>query len=187
MESSMSNASSRPVGYSGGQKLLHWVIALMLLTLIPVGIYMVQRGAATSFDAVTNQLYTAHKTFGFLVLMLIVLRIALRLRNGTPAQEPGLARMQVVAAEATHGLLYVLMIVVPILGWLGVSAYGATGLLGGFTLPALLGKDTVLGEAILKYHGYAAFAMAGLIAVHIGAALFHRIVLKDGVLRRMLP
>lgn len=183
----MSNATSRPLGYSGGQKLLHWVIALMLLTLIPVGIYMVQRGAATNFDAVTNQLYTAHKTFGFLVLLLIAARIVLRLRKGTPAPEAGLARMQVIAAESTHGLLYLLMIAVPVLGWLGVSAYGATGLLGGFTLPSLLGKDTVLGETILKYHGYAAYAMAGLIAMHIGAALFHRIVLKDGVLKRMLP
>ncbi|MCZ8374875.1 MAG: cytochrome b [Beijerinckiaceae bacterium] len=183
----MSKASSRPISYSGGQKLLHWVIALMLLTLIPVGIYMVQRGAATNFDAVTNQLYTAHKTFGFIVLLLIVLRIALRIRNGAPAPEPGLARVQVIAAESTHGLLYLLMILVPVLGWLGVSAYGATGLLGGFNLPSLLGKDTVLGETILKYHGYAAIAMAGFIAMHVGAALFHRLVLKDGVLKRMLP
>ncbi|WP_284178799.1 cytochrome b [Rhabdaerophilum sp. SD176] len=183
----MSKASSRPISYSGGQKLLHWVIALMLLTLIPVGIYMVQRGAATNFDAVTNQLYTAHKTFGFLALLLIVLRIAVRIRKGAPAPEPGLARIQVIAAESTHGLLYLLMVLVPVLGWLGVSAYGATGLLGGFSLPSLLGKDTVLGETILKYHGYAAIAMAGFIAMHVGAALFHRLVLKDGVLRRMLP
>jgi cytochrome b561 len=183
----MSSATSRPIQYSGGQKLLHWVIALMVFTLIPVGVYMVQRGVATSFDAVTNELYTAHKTFGFVALLLIVLRIIVRFRNGTPAPEPGLARMQVVAAEATHGFLYLLLLLVPLLGWLGVSAYGATGILGGFKLPALLGKDTVLAEAILKYHGYAAFAMAGFIAIHVGAALFHRVVLKDGVLRRMLP
>lgn len=183
----MADGTSRPIAYSGGQKLLHWVIALMVFTLIPVGIYMVQRGAATGFDSVTNQLFTAHKTFGFLVLLLIVARIALRLKNGTPAPEAGLARPQVIAAEATHGLLYVLMLAVPLLGWLGVSAYGATGVLGGFHLPSLLGKNTPLGEAILKYHSYAAFAMVGLIALHVGAALFHRLVLKDGVLRRMLP
>lgn len=183
----MADHSSRPLAYSGWQKLLHWVLVLMLFTLIPVGIYMVERGAATGFDAVTNQLFTAHKTFGFAPLLLILLRITLRLRNGSPAPEPGLARMQVIAAEATHGMLYVLMLLVPILGWLGVSAYGATGILGGFNLPSLLGKDTVLAEAILKYHGLAAYALAGFIALHVGAALFHRLVLKDGVLRRMLP
>lgn len=183
----MGEGSSRPLAYSGGQKLVHWVLALMLLTLIPVGIYMVWRGNATNFDGVTNQLYTAHKTFGFAALLLILFRVVLRVRNGSPPPEPGLARIQVIAAEATHGMLYLLMIIVPILGWLGVSAYGATGLLGGFSLPALLGKDTPLGEAILKYHGLAAYAMAGFIAMHIGAALFHRIILKDGVLRRMLP
>lgn len=183
----MAKLNGRPSVYSGTQKILHWVIALMVFVMIPVGVYMVRRGEATNFDAMTNQLYTAHKTFGALVLLLVVLRVIVRLRHGTPAPEASLNRMQVIAAEAVHGLIYLLLLAVPLLGWLGVSAYGARGLLGGFELPALLAKDSVLGEAILKYHGYAAIGLAMLIAAHVGAALMHRFVLKDGVMKRMLP
>lgn len=183
----MSTGKIRPLGYSGTQKLLHWVIALMVLTLIPVGFYMVRRGAATNFDQMTNELYTAHKTFGIIVLALMLVRIVVRIRAGTPAPEPSLNRLQIIAAEAVHGLLYVMLLCVPLLGWLGVSAYGARGLLGGVELPALLGKDTVLGEVILKYHGYAAILVVLLLGAHIGAALLHRFILKDGVVKRMLP
>lgn len=179
--------TDRPSTYSGGQKLLHWVIALIVLTLIGVGLYMVRRGAATNFDATTNQLYTAHKTFGAIVLTLVVLRVILRITRGVPEPAPTLNRLQRIAAESVHGLLYIMLLVVPILGWLGVSAYDARGLLGGFQLPALLGKDTMLGEAILKYHGYAAFFLMALIAAHIGAAFLHGVILRDGVVKRMLP
>lgn len=183
----MSTGKIRPLGYSGTQKLLHWVIALMVLTLIPVGFWMKSRGDANLWDATTNELYTAHKTFGIIVLALMLVRIVVRIRAGTPAPEPSLNRLQIIAAEAVHGLLYVMLLCVPLLGWLGVSAYGARGLLGGGELPALLGKDTVLGEVILKYHGYAAILVVLLLGAHIGAALLHRFILKDGVVKRMLP
>lgn len=183
----MSVVKIRPSSYSGLQKLLHWVMALIVFTLVPVGFYMVWRGNATSFDATTNELYTAHKTFGIIILMLVLIRIFVRLRTGTPSPEPTLNRLQVIVSEAVHGLLYVLLLAIPLLGWAGVSAYGARRILGGFELPALLGKDTVLGEAILKYHGYAAIALVLLIGAHIGAALMHRFILKDGVMKRMLP
>jgi cytochrome b561 len=183
----MSSGKIRPAAYSGSQKLLHWVIALMVLTLIPVGLYMVRRGAATNFDATTNDLYTAHKTFGFIVLLLVVIRIVIRVTRGAPAPEASLTRMQVIASESVHGLLYILLFAVPMLGWLGVSAYDARGILGGYQLPALLAKDGPLGEMILKYHGWAAILMGLFALAHIGAALFHRIILKDGVMRRMKP
>ncbi|KAF0230863.1 MAG: cytochrome [Beijerinckiaceae bacterium] len=183
----MSSESVRPSAYSGTQKLLHWVVALLVVVLVPVGFYMRKRGALTNFDAMTNELYTAHKTFGIIVLALMVVRIIVRVRVGSPAPEATLNRFQVIVSEAVHGLIYLALLAVPLLGWLGVSAYGARGLLGGFQLPALLGKDTLLGEAILKYHGYAAIFLVLLIGAHVGAALFHRVVLKDGVLRRMLP
>jgi cytochrome b561 len=183
----MSSASGRPLAYSGLQKLLHWVIALFVFTMIPVGIYMVRRGAATNFDATTNDIYTAHKTFGVLVLLLVIARIIVRVSRGTPAPEPTLNRLQVVMSESVHGMLYLMLVFVPLLGWAGVSAYGARGILGGFELPALLGKDTLLGEMILRYHGFAAFFLGLLVMAHLGAALLHRFILKDGVMRRMLP
>ncbi|MCA0406981.1 MAG: cytochrome b [Proteobacteria bacterium] len=179
--------AERPAAYSGLQKLIHWVTALLVLTLIPVGFFMVTRGKATNFDAVTGQLYTAHKTFGFIVLLLVVLRIAVRLTRGTPAPEPTLSRFQVIASEAVHGLIYLALIAVPLLGWIGVSAYGARDLFGGFALPEIVAKNPGLAKAVLQYHGLIAIALAALLFAHIGAALMHRFVLKDGVMRRMLP
>ena len=183
----MSSVKIRPSSYSGLQKLLHWVMALIVFTLIPGGFYMVWRGNATKFDATTSDLYTAHKTFGFIVLLLALIRIFVRVRTGTPAPEPSLNRLQIIVSEAVHGLLYVMLLVVPMLGWLGVSAYGARGILGGFSLPEVLGKNTLLGETLLKYHGYAAIFIVLLIGAHVGAALLHRFILKDGVMKRMLP
>lgn len=179
--------TERPATYSGLQKLIHWVTALFVLTLIPVGFIMVARGKATNFDATTNDLYTAHKTFGFVVLLLLVVRVVVRLRHGTPAHEPSLNRMQIIASKAVHELLYLMLLVVPVLGWLGVSAYGARGTLGGFSLPEILAKNVPLAKSLLALHSYAAMALVALLGAHIGAALLHRFILKDGVMKRMLP
>ena len=180
-------SSMKPEGYSSLQKGLHWLIALMVLMMIPVGFYMVQRGAATKFDALTNQLYTIHKTFGFVLLWLVALRIVVKIRRGVPAPEASLSRLQVFVAEAVHKALYALLILVPLLGWAGVSAYPATGILFGLYLPPILPENPALAEKILALHGYTALTMAGLIAAHFGAAMLHFLILKDGVMRRMLP
>lgn len=179
--------ADRPSSYSGLQKLLHWVTALFVLTLLPVGFIMVARGKATNFDATTGELYTAHKTFGFLVLMLVILRVMVRLARGTPAPEPTLNRFQMIAAEAVHGLLYLALLIVPLLGWAGASAYGARGLLGGLSLPEILAKNEALAKTLLSFHGLAAILMIALLFAHIGAAFMHRFMFKDGVMKRMLP
>jgi cytochrome b561 len=179
--------AERPLAYSGLQKLIHWVTALLVFALVPVGFIMVERGKTTNFDATTAQLYTAHKTFGFVVLCLLVVRVLVRLSHGTPAHEASLNRMQVIASKAVHELLYLALLVVPLLGWLGVSAYGARGVLGGFSLPEILAKNEGLAKVILAYHGYAAIALIALLGAHIGAALLHRFIIKDGVMKRMLP
>ena len=87
-----------------------------------------------------------------------------------------------IAASAPERLL-----IVPILGWTGVSAYGARGALFGFNLPEIIAQNQGLGEAILQYHGWAAILLGLLVLMHIGAALMHRFILKDGVFARMWP
>jgi len=175
-----------PLAYSGTQKALHWLVAGMVFILIPVGFYMVWRGEVTDFDATTNQLYTAHKTFGFVLLWLVILRIAVRWKTGVPAPVSTLSRIQVIVSEAVHKLLYGLLIVTPLLGWLGVSAYGARGAFFGLSLPEILPKNDALATQLLTLHGYAALAMLILVAAHIGAALMHLVIFKDGVFRRMM-
>ncbi|MFN3745688.1 MAG: cytochrome b [Hyphomicrobiaceae bacterium] len=175
-----------PRSYSPLQRLLHWVIAAAVIVMIPVGIYMVRRGQWSNFDALTNTLYSWHKLIGFCVLWLVVLRIIVRLVRGAPPPEP-LHPLQQFAASATHFGLYVLILLVPILGWTGVSAYGARGTPLGFNLPEILAQNQALGETILVYHGWAAILLGLLALMHIGAALMHRFILKDGVFARMWP
>jgi cytochrome b561 len=178
---------AKPNSYSPLQKILHWLIALLVLGMLAVGLYMVYRGNATNFDDLTNTLYTWHKTVGFVVLWLVVVRAFVRLTRGAPPPEPSLNILQRIAAEVTHLGIYLLLLVVPVLGWVGVSAYGARGVVGGLSLPELIAKDDGLGERILWLHGWAAYALGALIAGHIGAALLHRFILRDGVFQRMWP
>jgi cytochrome b561 len=172
--------------YSPIQRTLHWIIALGVIIMIPVGLYMVQRGAWSNFDALTNTLYSWHKLIGFCILWLVVLRIIVRLVRGAPPPEP-LHPLQQFAASATHFGLYVLILVVPLLGWVGLSAYGAMGAALGITLPQIIPKNEALSETILAYHGWAAILLGLLVLMHIGAALMHRFILKDGVFARMWP
>jgi cytochrome b561 len=170
--------------YSPLQKTLHWLIALLVLGMLAVGLYMVHGGGA---EELTNTLYTWHKTVGFIVLWLVVIRAFVRLTRGAPPPEPSLHILQRIAAEVTHLGIYLLLLVVPILGWVGVSAYNAREVVGGLSLPQLVAENQDRAAQILSLHGWAAYALGALVAGHIGAALFHRIILRDGVFQRMWP
>ena len=126
--------------YSPLQRMLHWITALVVIIMIPVGLYMVNRGKWSNFDALTNTLYSWHKLIGFCLLWLIVVRIIVRLMRGAPPPVP-LHPLQRLASEATHLGLYGLLILVPILGWTGVSAYGARGTPLGFSLPEIIPEN----------------------------------------------
>lgn len=176
-----------PQAYSGTQKLLHWLIALLIFGMIPVGLYMTYRGAATNFDALTNTLYTWHKTIGFVILLLVLTRIWVRKKRGAPAPVSTLTPFERFASDAAHKALYVLMVLVPLLGWAAVSAYPARGVLFGLSLPPIMPVNQALAGTLFTLHKLAAIGLALVMAAHIGAAFMHLIVKKDGVFRRMMP
>lgn len=173
--------------YSPVARLLHWLTVAFVAIMIPVGLYMVQRGAATNFDATTNTLYSGHKLAGFVLLWLVVLRLIYRLTKGAPPDEPTLEWWQKAGAHLTHWGLYGLLLAVPLLGWYGISLYGARGTLFGITLPAIAAQDQEAAELVFTIHFYAAMLMLLAIGAHIGAAIYHHFIRGDGVLRRMLP
>src|SRR5687767_3381820 len=140
MESQMRTTQAEEQVYSPTARFFHWLTVLFLAVQIPVGLYMVWRGAATNFDATTNTLYSAHKLAGFVILLLVVLRLLYRIFHGAPPDEPTIAAWQKGAAHLNHWGLYLLLIVVPVLGWLGVTHYPALGTLAGITLPPIPGK-----------------------------------------------
>lgn len=170
--------------YSGFAKFLHWVIAACVITMIPIGISMYYMGAGT----LQNVFYTIHRSLGVLVLALMLVRLVYRLVRGAPPPEPTLEPFQRVVSHLVHLALYALIIAQALIGWVATSAYGAAiSFFGLFTVPALVAKDQELAEPLFTFHNYIGFLIAGLLAMHIGAALYHYFIRKDGVLQRMLP
>jgi len=166
-------------------KLMHWLVALCVLVTIPVAIVMTRAPEGP----LQNNLFVLHKALGVLLLILVVLRIVNRFMTGAPAPEPGLARWQHAASSAVHGLLYVLLLAMPAIAWLGMSAFGeGAPFFDLFSLPRLpIAKNEALSEQIFVLHRWLGYLLAVLVAMHVGAALQHYVILKDGVLQRMLP
>ncbi|MDQ8726316.1 cytochrome b [Bradyrhizobium sp. LHD-71] len=175
---------SRSGAYPPASKWLHWLVAGSVLTMIPIAIAMVRVGEGP----LQNTLYTLHKSFGILVLGLMVARLINRIVAGAPAPEPGLAPWQRVASSATHGLLYVLLILQALGGWLANSAYGApTPFFGLYHLPNLMAENKGFADQVFAVHRIVGFVIAGLAAIHIAAAFQHYIGSRDRVMQRMLP
>ena len=145
------------------------------------------RGVVEAFGQdMTNMIYKYHKTFGVLVLVLMVVRVIVKGIMGKPPYATPLPSFEKAASGSVHGLLYLCLIAMPILGWLATGASGYPVEFFNWNLPPLIGKDKELGETLYMLHGYVGFAILGLLILHIGAALMHGIVKKDGVLQRML-
>jgi cytochrome b561 len=162
----------------------HWLTLLALLGAFA----LILTREAFDAKAVRAVLMDAHRMAGLLVGLFAVTRLVLRTRlplaQGThegPAWQGWLA-------SGLHGLLYLLLLALPLLGWALTSARGqSVSLLGGVHLPALLSADLDLADTLELWHGTLAWALAGLIGLHAGAAVWHHLVLRDGVLVAMLP
>lgn len=180
---------TREATYSTAARHFHWWTVALVLIQVPVGLYMVYRGSTLKIvDGLTNTLYSSHKTLGLVILALVVARLIYRLVHGAPADEPTIEWWQKAASHATHWSLYLLLIVVPIVGWLGISLYGAREVFGVASIPALAAQDTEAAGPVLMLHRYLAFLTIALVVVHVGAAVvLHYFIRKDGVLERMLP
>jgi cytochrome b561 len=132
--------------------------------------------------------YSYHKWAGVTVFLLVLARLAWRITHRPPALPAGMPAWQVTAAKAGHHLLYLLMVIVPLSGWLMSSAKGfQTVWFGVLPLPDLLAKDEALGEALLLTHRLLNWFFMLVVAGHVLAALKHHFIDRDGLLSRMLP
>jgi cytochrome b561 len=171
--------------YGSLAKFLHWAIVLLI---IPQYFLAEAAGELPEGDPQIAQLYGIHKSIGMLVLILAVIRVAWKLVN-----RPNPAfRDQVIwrrrSAATSHGLLYVLIFLQPLSGWAMTSAGGRdVRLFGWVTFPPLLRADPELHESLETVHEWLFYVLLAVAAVHIVAALYHHVVLKDDTLRRMLP
>lgn len=163
---------------------LHWVIAGAIAGSFAVGLYMV----GLSLSPQKLRIYSWHKWAGVTIFLLVMLRLAWRLSHRPPALPATMPAWQVRVAAATHVLLYLLMVAIPLTGWLTSSAKGfQTVYFGVLPLPDLLQKNVELGEFLQRIHMLLNYTMAALVAAHAGAAVKHHFVDRDDVLPRMLP
>ena len=175
--------------YALAQRLIHWVVAILVLVLLGVGMtlgFLGFDGVKNTFGPeVTNALYTYHKTFGIVVLTLVVLRLTLRLLLPTPPYRMPLSRFERAASHSVHGLIYVALLAMPILGWLATAAGGYPVQFFAWTLPGLIEKDKALGETLFWLHGLVGWTLLGLIVLHVAGAMWHWLIRRDGVMTRM--
>jgi cytochrome b561 len=165
-------------GHDGLTRALHWLSALGVVIAF-VSMWLLD----VVDDAWRDVLLGVHQTAGGTVLGLTVIRIVWR-RFASDCAELGV--LQRFVAQAVHLLLYVIMIVQPLLGWLYVSARGRSFHYVGIALPPLIGRNRALAETLLAAHGRVATILLVVIGVHASAALAHHFVLGDATLMRML-
>ena len=171
---------------------LHWLIAALILTNLPLGWLMVGAEGVRKFT-----LFQLHKSVGITVLALTLARIAWRFANPPPAYPPTMKRWERSAAHLVHLLFYALMLAMPLTGWIIVSASALnipTLLFGAVPLPHLafvhdlsLGTRHAVETNVGTGHALLAYLFASLIALHVLAALKHQFVERDAVLPGMLP
>lgn len=184
--------------YAPAARRFHWLTVLLILIQFPIGLYMTYRAYGMVyvddkgetktglFDGTTNLLYDTHKVVGLTILLVVLLRLMYRLSNGAPSSDRSVPAALIGVSHLTHWLIYLLLIAVPIGGYLGISYYGALSPFG-IPLPAVTEKDEKFSETVFGWHETAAFVLLGLIVLHIAASIYHRFVRKDRVVERMLP
>lgn len=170
--------------YSTGAMILHWVIAAgVIANLVLAELAEDLKGAAA--DAFMDP----HKAIGMSILALTVLRIVWRLTHKPPPLAQTMSTLEVLLARATHTFFYVLLIAIPLGGWIaGSYASSAVDFFGFFTIPILpVAENFDTAGAIINLHGIAGEAMMYLIGLHVLGALKHTLIDKSGGLTRMLP
>jgi cytochrome b561 len=161
---------------------LHWLIAGLVLAALFMGWTMTSMEISPGKLKLVNY----HKWTGVTVLALALLRIGWRLSHQPPPLEV-MPRWQQVAAHTGHGLLYLLMLAVPLSGWAYSNAAGYPIVyLGKLPLPDLVDKDKVLAAQLVKVHAALAITFAVTVLLHLLAALQHQFIHRDRTLRRML-
>jgi cytochrome b561 len=174
--------SAQPTHFAPLARLLHWLMALMILSMLFIG-----AGMAASVSERHQWLINLHKPLGVAILLLVIVRLAVRFSTRQPPLPADLPAWQAFAAKASHALLYALMLILPLLGWAMISAAGDPVMLSSsLQLPSILPANAQVFAFLRKSHGYLAYLLFLTVLLHLAAALFHGWVRRDDVLNSML-
>lgn len=177
--------TDHPPGYRPPARWLHWIVAAAVLLMIPAGLIMTREGIPRPLQ---DTLFLFHKNTGVLLVPVILVRILYRLTHRPPPLPLSIPAWQRGAARLSHALLYILLVVMPVSGFIRVRA-------GGFPIELLdrlgagpwLGKSERVAEVAQTIHFVGALTLIAVLAVHIAAAAQHALIRRDGVWSRMWP
>ena len=176
--------ASAIVRYTQSAIMLHWLTALLVIVTFPLGVYMHR----LAFSPFKLQLVSYHKWIGVTILLLTVFRLAWRMLHKLPPLPETIPIWQQRAAHGLHHLLYLLLLAIPVSGWLMSSAKGVPVVYFGLLqLPDLVGKDKELGDMLQEIHEALNIGMLALVIMHIAAAFKHQFIDKDSLMLRMSP
>ncbi len=172
--------------YPASSRIIHWLMAVIILATLGVGIYMTEFLPKDSPNHL--KIYSLHKSFGVIALIFIFVRIANRLFFRAPALPQSFPKLEKIASHLGHIGLYILMILVPFSGYLMSNSFGFPVHLFSLELPLLVEKNFELGKIFAEAHEVCAYSLLGLITIHILAVIKHRFFDKPehDVLRRMI-
>ena len=165
------------------QRLLHWLMAVCILAMLFIGVGMVSTVMPKYLTLVS-----IHKPLGIAILLLALVRLAVRLVYGAPSLPADMPEPMKLAARLSHVAFYVLMIAMPLIGWgmLSAAAYPVV-LFGAVHLPAILPQSDSLHTLLWNAHVTLALLFFALILLHLAAALYHALIRRDGVFAAMAP
>jgi cytochrome b561 len=143
-------------------KIFHWLTAILMAFMVSSGVIAKQLGDG----AVADMLFSLHKMTGALTLLTVLIRLAYRVLRTMPDSKLRPHRRPVL-----HWVLYAVVMLVPMLGWAGISDFGAREIFPGYSLPAIWPEGAGYDELLLQWHAYFAFALLALVALHIGVAI----------------
>ena len=168
--------------FAAFSRLLHWTMAVMVLTMLCIGVAMV----ASLADY--HVLVSIHRPLGIAILILVVVRFVNRLINPPPPFPAAMPRAERLAATASELTMYGLMFALPLVGWgmLSAARYPIV-LFGSVHLPYILPHDLLLYAVLRKAHTILAYFFVLMFLAHFGAILFHTLIVRDGILKRMAP
>ncbi|MGY3265382.1 MULTISPECIES: cytochrome b [unclassified Lysobacter] len=173
-----------PERWGAVSQLFHWTCAALIIALGSIGLYMTELTSPLS----KIRIYALHKSLGLTLLGLVLLRLLWRWTHKVPGPIPGTARHLKLAADGMHGVLYAMMIAMPLTGWLINSTSGyPLKWFGLVSVPAIASKSEPLNAIAKNLHEYGFWLLVVLVCGHVLAALYHHIFLRDSTLHRMIP
>jgi len=169
--------------YDATARVLHWITAILVLTLLPLGVVIANRWGGEWKD----WLYNLHRSIGTVLMVVILMRVGYRLTHQPLPLPDDIPLAQRRASSVVHRALYTLLVLQPFIGWAGSSAFPAPVIVFGlFSLPMIAPADRALSDQLLFVHRWTGVTIACVVAVHIAAAIYHHFARRDGVLMRMI-